>query len=544
MTTIILIGFEYKLNGSVPSSKSKQLSIVNADQIDLCETQWEKLNGFLFFRPQLTFFYTDLSKLRLFFQLNSAHQIPNLNLKLLIHIRNSTLLSFKLNKFEYNEHHIHSEYRWMSMEANFTLSNFISNQYLHLLQDIPKNFELQVYIDIDNQTDSTRHPMRVKIKHFRSVAPKRHSLICSKLFYFGKNHASAFEWWIELNRMHGYHRLVIYNNSIEGSDKFDRVFQQQRDFVEIIQYQCIPNFIDKDNTNKSFIRSFNEFEAYYKREALYYHMHFEFITLNECYFENMDKYEYIAVYDQDESIIPRRIKNYMQLDNKQIDLNVFGNDSQCLDQSRSISSYMSYLKSELNMLNNTNTTFHFNMGIYLNHELFEAVIERFLNSTNNQTGGNYSFNVDYPNDINFKGDRGLNFNVVVKNEAEHRYAKYLKEFYYEKIRPFLVSNNLSALPSQFNRFFLLTGESTTWMCGKTIHNTRSSHWVSTHYPEGNNFLNVLWTPIRYGFNSHFRSSLKDIHEKNISISDFKFDLNYFLCYFKPLSVKLGYKMRF
>ena len=274
--------------------------------------------------------------------------------------------------------------------------------------------------------------------------------------------------------MIGYRDAYVtfdFANVAINNFEFKRVFQQQQDFVEIIQYQCIPNFIDKNNINKSFIRSFNEFEATYKLEALYYHMHFEFITLNECYFENMDKYEYIAVYDQDESIIPRRIQDYMQLDNKQIDLDVFGNDSQCLDYTRPISSYMSFLKINLNQLNNSDTTFHFNMGMYLNHELFEAVIETFLNSSNNQTKekGNYSFNVDYPNDINFKGDRGLNFNVVIKNEVEYNYANYLKEFYYKTIRLFLQSNNLSSLPEQFNRFFLLTGDSTTWMRGKTIH---------------------------------------------------------------------------
>ena len=85
VTTIFLIGLEYILNesGHVPTNKTVPISyskqLLNANLIELCETQWEKLNQFVFFRPQLIYFYTDLNQLRLFFQLNSDRQIPNLN---------------------------------------------------------------------------------------------------------------------------------------------------------------------------------------------------------------------------------------------------------------------------------------------------------------------------------------------------------------------------------------------------------------------------------------------------------------------------------
>ena len=63
------------------------------------------------------------------------------------------------------------------------------------------------------------------------------------------------------------------------------------------------------------------------------------------------------------------------------------------------------------------------------------------------------------------------------------------------------------------------------MCGKTVHNTHMSEWVSNHYPEAkkNNFRNVVWTHHEFGHLSHFRTSLKDLHERNVSISNINFD---------------------
>ena len=54
--------------------------------------------------------------------------------------------------------------------------------------------------------------------------------------------------------------------------------------------------------------------------------------------------------------------------------------------------------------------------------------------------------------------------------------------------------------------------------------------------------------MEYGYLSHFREDLEwmaqHIPNKLISIRDFKFDINYFQCYYKPLTQKLGYKIQF
>ena len=111
-----------------------------------------------------------------------------------------------------------------------------------------------------------------------------------------------------MNKIHGYSKLVIYNNSIETNNEMNEYFNENKDFVEIIQFKCIPNFVS-DNRNQLFINNFYDLESRHKNRKNNIHMHFEIFTYNECYLQNMDKYKFITVNDQDETIIPKYLKN-------------------------------------------------------------------------------------------------------------------------------------------------------------------------------------------------------------------------------------------
>jgi len=178
---------------------------------------------------------------------------------------------------------------------------------------------------------------------------------------------------------------------------------------------------------------------------------------------------------------------------------------------------------DLNLQTNKNITFHFLMALYVRNNLMSEFfnnLDNFIKSTLKwETNSSFIFSIEDKNDKNFRGQLGVKFNVLIKDSQDFLYAKNLNHLYSTEIKPFLNKNEnlLKQLPEPFNRFYLLNGPTTSWMCGKTIHSTHSSVWVSTHYPEGNGFLNVLWTP---------------------QITDFKLDVNYFLCYYKPLIKKL------
>ncbi len=348
-------------------------------------------------------------------------------------------------------------------------------------------------------------------------------------------------------------KLVFFNHSIPNTPEFNDAFKKHADFVEIKQLQCYPNFIDRNNSHKLFIRN-NDFKDVYKINPLFHHLHFEYLCYNECFFENMDKFEHIAVFDQDESVIPRRIEKLTRLGiNQSIDKQDYINNK--CSKSNMITSYFTDLNSQLDStgkykhLNFTHgdLSYHFLMGLFVKHHVMDTVfneLEKYFKT--NEKFTKYSFNITDPNDFNFRGKKGVSFNVLISSDEEYTYAKQLSSLYSTKVKPFILKNEkeLNSMPEAFNRFYFLNGPTTGWMCGKTIHNTQMSHWVSNHYPEGNNFLNLVWTPHEYGHISHFRSSLKDLHERNISISHFNFDLNYFSCYFRTIAKELKYNIRF
>ena len=131
-----------------------------------------------------------------------------------------------------------------------------------------------------------------------------------------------------------------------------------------------------------------------------------------------------------------------------------------------------------------------------------------------------------------------NFNITIKTQKEHLYAKYLYNLFTKIIKPFYKKNakSLNQISESFNRLFFLIGPSTTWMCGKTIHNTLLTKTLSTHYPEP--FI-AEYISIENGHSSHFRKEY-NINWADKSITDFNFDLNYFLCYFKPILKRLNF----
>lgn len=522
---------------------AKQNENLNIDEIENCNKQWLRLNKDVYFRPQLAYYYTDLNQLKLTYSRNSNFKYK-FKLKIKLIVNNSIFIYFTIDKLDYKEMHGHDRYKYETIQTNLNLNDIIQKETG--LKGEHNNIKLQVLIKTLDDKYSANDYLNIKIKRFRSnESDKSKSMICSKLLYFKSNYAKTFKWWVQLNRMHGYDKLVVFNNSIPK--EFNEIFKQNLDFVEIVQFQCIPNFMD-DNVNKTFIKSFFEFQQIYNLDPLYFHTHFEFFTLNECYSQNMDQYTFISVNDQDESIIPRRINKYLNLKKEPlIDVQDLSRDSLCNDQSSNILNYLQNIKQQLSQVDqnnkdlksqNSNLTFHFLMGLYLKHKVVDLIfneINEFI-KLDIKLNGSYSFSIEDKNDTNFRGTSGVKFNLIINNDKELKYAENLLFIYKSVIRPFLVKNKsiLNKLPEPFNRFFFMNGPTTGWMCGKTIHHTQLSHWVSTHYPEGNNFLNVIWTPHHLGHISHFRTSLKDLHERNISISDFNFDLNYYLCYFKPL----------
>ena len=73
-------------------------------------------------------------------------------------------------------------------------------------------------------------------------------------------------------------------------------------FHNLIGNSDLPEFVDLNYFKKHFNWSENS--------NLIHRRMFEKITLNECYWDNRDKYKNIALLDTDESIIPRVLESH------------------------------------------------------------------------------------------------------------------------------------------------------------------------------------------------------------------------------------------
>ena len=54
----------------------------------------------------------------------------------------------------------------------------------------------------------------------------------------------------------------------------------------------------------------------------------------------MDKYIHVAVIDQDESIVPRRLSKFRKLNNSHVKASDLKNENECLKSSSNIISYL------------------------------------------------------------------------------------------------------------------------------------------------------------------------------------------------------------
>ena len=223
----------------------------------------------------------------------------NTTIKIELKFKNSLLKKQHiLNVVKYRTIQQHETYSFESIEASFNLNEPFD--------------DIELFQAFITHKKATTTAIDLVVKQFKSDKKlKKHSIVCSKIYrFFHSENAKQFKWWIEMNKIHGYEKVVIYNNSIENSDGLNLMFEQYKDFVEVVQFKCIPNLIEIDKKNKSFLQSFEEIRKLYKKYDLLYADHFEIMVQNECYLQNMDKYNFITANSYEETIIPQYL-NYL-----------------------------------------------------------------------------------------------------------------------------------------------------------------------------------------------------------------------------------------
>ena len=134
-----------------------------------------------------------------------------------------------------------------------------------------------------------------------------------------------------------------------------------------------------------------------------------------------------------------------------------------------------------------------------------------------------------------------NFTFVISNPRDLKYAESLLSLYTHLIGPFLTANKdkLSDQSERLTRFFYLNGFNQTDVnqnkmgyVGKTFVNAKTSYFMDgPHEPDGPHHDAQSY------YLSHFRNRY-ELGRAPKSIRLLNLDLNYFVCYAKPLLAKL------
>ena len=505
--------------------------------INECDLEWAFINKNIFLRRTLTFYYPDLKQIRIFFEKHHKYQF-NSTFNVQILVNNTIKLKYETQNV--NRHTIyHAEYGFL--ETSFDLALIYSNTTKQKLDLIYDKVDLNVIVtNKDNKNESAQ--VDLKIKDFKvDDKYKKHSILCNKAGHFTSGFEKDFEWWIQMNKLIGYDKIVLFNSTFTN-DSYIKIFEKYKDFVELIQFQCIPNTHHQDKINTSFY-NFIDLNKY-KINSYGALLHFEHFSFNECFTTYRDKYKYVSIMDQDEIILPRNplqhsiYESFNDLNQESYDeferLN-FNKLPEMIDYKTNKSSQLiAYLKilDKLIPKTKTKSSYCFKMSVYLKYSTIEGIINE-LSKTLNDSSSNYNYTIKIILEERTHHGVKFDFNLLIKSESEYKYAKFLVNLHKNYIEPFLIKNNqsLQSISEPFRRLYFFMGNVTTdFLWGKTIHDTLRTQFLFTHWPLGEPCENV---PMKYGSLSHFRRSY-NIYPSNYSITELYFDFDYFHNYFKVI----------
>ena len=181
----------------------------------------------------------------------------------------------------------------MNFWRNQTRNSYEYTVGLYKVIALDIDFDLGAHFKFKNATDYNQYTMNlifcvekshVVVPLFKKSAAmttpriKTSSVMCSKCF-FNLNSLKDYndlKWWIYLNKKIGYEKIFFCNNSITYAD-FDKLFDKNKNFLDIQPLRCIPNFIAENN--RDFFDTFNYF-----RYEMYFNEVSNTFLLNQKFF--------------------------------------------------------------------------------------------------------------------------------------------------------------------------------------------------------------------------------------------------------------------
>jgi hypothetical protein len=316
------------------------------------------------------------------------------------------------------------------------------------------------------------------------------------------------------------------------------IFEKNKDFIELIQFKSIPNLVDKSLNQKSHKYLTDYFELKKKNGHRWSRDMFDGMIETECFYNNAGQYEFIAINDNDETVIPRinskvmkNTDNFNYLKNlnliNQEKLNLETSCEQNID--KRLKPYLAKIAK--------NTNFYFPMVFYLSDIVVNEIFDAFEIYFNSNKFNSKSYHHRIHNIVKKRNRAFFNYTFLISGKEDLKYARNLLnvyKYYYKNI--YEKNVNISHISKKFGSLFYLAGKSISKFVGKTIYNSEIGFAVSVHKPP-----DFIYQKVEYneGHSAHFRRSFEintpfTRNKQDISIRELMFDFNYFNCFYKHI----------
>ncbi|CAF1056951.1 unnamed protein product [Brachionus calyciflorus] len=449
--------------------------------------EWLALSEKIFIKRTFLFYYIEQKRFTSFLILNSNEKYFQLKLEFHIYYKNKLITKHLSDYIKLKITSNGSEYKQSVLEYFFDLEKLVSNTLDN------NNVKIKVYFLLDDANSYLSEDLNVKIKFINNVEKQNGVLLCMKCLSIKTSEWKQSKLWLEINKKAGYSKINICNQSIPNINNLNLIFEQNKNFVNLYNPKCMPNFI-KNITN--YLNNFND------------------IFLKECQMENLDKYQYISIVDLDETILPKLIETHSP--KEMLNFNC-KNDK------------IENLFNKLSMGKSIN----FHRGFYLKYQFMEYLFEKFKKIDVLDKKSSFTLEIDQPYGIN--GNEKFYYKIKIENNDAIEHARYLYKTYFEQIKPFREKNKkiIESYGGKFDRLFYRLEKEANGSNFKTVFNT------NVIFDSVHNISHVKVSP-RHAIMSSFKEVYQYDRNNFISIKQIQLDLNYFNCFFIPILRNLSF----
>ena len=384
--------------------------------------------------------------------------------------------------------------------------------------------------DLDKNLPDRKYPIEMinfQIPNILYAMNPRLPQVGVCLQYVSKQYHGILDW-IKLNKNYDIAKLILYDGTYDQSLKMLINDSNDEGFLKLIN-----NFTLINHCN---LKSFLVYEKLYPKKfdsyinkcksinGLYYQEKFNQISSNDCYIQLKYIYEFVALYDLDELIIPRNWNNGESDSN----LSCLSKNKICMQIKKSLNMYdyikslvKSYFSHEISRLRSIEFQ---HAAYFLPNELQNSLMNK-IKSLAHQIETN-SLNESFP--IFIQVANSNNFFTVEENQTNFiiKLSKLstLFDCYYESYLKQITNFDINLV----RYLYFITGNSKR--LPKSIHFTRNVYTIFTHYAlhyeKDSIILNAETTDGHV--NSHFRLDLSVFFRKydEIPITTINFDFEY------------------